>query len=689
MPDWRDYILQHFREPVQRLTLVADLDGLLLEETLAAAIRQNSFVLRSLEDTVALRYAYESDYRRHWDQGQTTDALILRSSQADPRALPYDLLQRGRTLTFTLSDLFPRLSYPVVSELDLVHLQPLYQAYQRHLAQPGGTNASQSEMGDRASALFVLKHVFALAPDMIKTPTDLLKALLSRHVRGERVPARLDALLCHSLSEPLFKHWPLETLLRSASAFFAFLQEQWGHYLAALQPADTVLGLYESGTAYETAAPLPFDAPDVRPFVHTLFLEGKLAPVKLPEGWTVQGWAKVGVELDEQAFERRRFSDLLERLVGDLPPADAWHKAWIDLAARWSELTVLRHHLAAQLDAAATDQYKALHLDIEQRFANWMMTRYHTLHSLPFLPAPAMVHHIPHYMAAQRAQHPAARLALLVVDGLALDQWQIIRDVWKREEQPWGIQEEAVFAWVPTLTSISRQAIFAGTAPQFFPDTWDSTGRDAAHWKRFWRERGLRPDSVGYLRNLGVKDLDLRDDTWIDGEGTLEKTVETLIQSSRYQVLGLVINTLDNIMHGMQLGTAGMHQQVGLWLTRYRYLTRLVERLLQASFTVYLTSDHGNIWAQGIGRPKEGVLVDKRGERARLYTEPAFLALARRQVENAVKWTDVGLPGQLQVLLAPALGAFLNKGQHAVCHGGIALEEVIVPFVHISRKQGV
>jgi hypothetical protein len=41
------------------------------------------------------------------------------------------------------------------------------------------------------------------------------------------------------------------------------------------------------------------------------------------------------------------------------------------------------------------------------------------------------------------------------------------------------------------------------------------------------------------------------------------------------------------------------------------------------------------------------------------------------------------LPSQLKVLLAPQLDAFLNVGDHAVCHGGIALEEVIVPLVRI------
>jgi len=692
MSNWRDHILQHFREPIHRLTLVADPDGLMLEEELLAAVRQNGFDLLPFEDPIAFRYAYESGYRQHWDEGHDTDlVVILRSPEASLRSLPYDLLQTGRALTFGLPDLFPKLSYPVVSDLNLVYLQPLYEAYQRH--------TGPEEMGDRTSALFVLKHVFGIVPDMIKTPADLLKLLLSRHARGEQVPPRLNALLLKSLRRNhVCDNWPLEALLHNAIGFFAFLQKRWAGYLAAQQPAGTLVR--EPGPSYDASAlpetpnskletPLPFDEPDVRAYVDTLFLEGKLTPVSLPEDWTVEGWAQVGVELDEQQFELRRFTGLLEHLERELPTADTTHRDWMGFADRWAKLTVLRHRLAPDLSTETSDRYRALHLRMEKQFADWMVMRYHTLHSLPFLPTPVMVHRIPDYMAAYRNQQPESRLALVVVDGLALDQWLVIHDVWVEETHAWAMKESMVFAWVPTLTPISRQATFAGTIPQFFPDSWQTTEREASHWQRFWRERGLHPSSVGYLRNLGVKDLeyDESDDSHLpDGEATLEVELQNLLENPQIQVVGLVLNTVDNIMHGMQLGTAGMHQQVRLWLTRYRYLTKLMNKLVEESFAVYLTSDHGNVWARGIGRPSEGVLVDKRGERARIYTDPAFLALAKQQSPTAIEWTNVGLPAQLKVLLAPQLDAFLNVDHHAVCHGGIALEEVIVSFIQISRQ---
>jgi len=93
MSNWRDYILQHFRQPIHRLTLVADPDGLMLEEELLVAVRQNGFDLLPFEDPIAFRYAYESGHRQRGstvasaelsqalaeisDQGRDTDLVVI------------------------------------------------------------------------------------------------------------------------------------------------------------------------------------------------------------------------------------------------------------------------------------------------------------------------------------------------------------------------------------------------------------------------------------------------------------------------------------------------------------------------------------------------------------------------------------------------------------------------------------
>lgn len=686
---WRDYILQHFTEPVHRLTLVADPDGLLLEEELLAAIRARGFDLLPFDDVVAFRYTYEANYRQHWDDDRSTNlVVILRSPEATLQALPYDLLQSGRTLHFGLPELFPKLSYPVIKALAPAYFQPLYEAYQAYQG---------PEMGDQATKSFILKHVFGVMPELIKTPLDLLKLLLARHTRAERAPSNLDAWLLAKLNQnPRLAGWPLDKLLANAADFFALLQQQWLNFLAAQQSPD-LLAIQEAGLDYVTDTTLPLADPEVRGYLNSLFVEGKLKPISLPEGWQVaEEWITIGIEQQPEVEGIRRFNHLQEQVKQTLPAATALYKDWLLFAERWAELVVLRHGYADHLAEPALNEYTNLQLDVESRFADWLLDRYHTLHNQPFHNGPVMGHHIPGYMAGYRRQHPGeTRLALIVVDGLALDQWQIIHQVWSEQDQPWTIQAGGLFAWVPTLTSIARQAIFAGQPPQLFPESWQTTDKEARRWQQFWQEHELPAAAVGYVRNLGASAANLAPPNLPDdvdeilAEVALEPEALALIENPRVQVAGLVVNTVDNISHGMQLGTAGMHQQVRLWMTRHRYLTRLVTRLLAEDFTIFLTADHGNVWAQGIGRPNEGVLVEKRGQRARVYTDPAFLDLARQQMAEVIEWTNIGLPQHLSVLLAPKLNAFLDANDQAVCHGGIALEEVIVPFVQITRKDAL
>src|SRR5712691_5477355 len=181
---WRDHILQAFAPQAARLTLVADPDALLVEEGLLQELQARGYTLLSFYDPVAFRFTYEMQYRTRWDHDEATaQGLILRTEAEDLRSLPYDLLQAGRHLTFTLGDLFPNLSSLVVAALHRSDFDALFHAQHQH--HPG-------QLGDNATRDFVLRHVFGVAPELIKEPGDLLRVLLRRHYRGQSVPAILD-----------------------------------------------------------------------------------------------------------------------------------------------------------------------------------------------------------------------------------------------------------------------------------------------------------------------------------------------------------------------------------------------------------------------------------------------------------------------------------------------------------------
>ena len=112
----------------------------------------------------------------------------------------------------------------------------------------------------------------------------------------------------------------------------------------------------------------------------------------------------------------------------------------------------------------------------------------------------------------------------------------------------------------------------------------------------------------------------------------------------------------------------------------------LLGTLLELGYEITLTADHGNIHGTGIGKPNAGVIADERGERAHVFNDELTRANFAQEYEGTIEWPQTGLPDDWRVLLPPGRGAFVPVGKHTVGHGGIAMEEVIVPFVRIWRR---
>jgi len=51
-----------------------------------------------------------------------------------------------------------------------------------------------------------------------------------------------------------------------------------------------------------------------------------------------------------------------------------------------------------------------------------------------------------------------------------------------------------------------------------------------------------------------------------------------------------------------------------------------------------------------------------------------------------LEWETVGLPEDYLALLAPARQAFIQENQLSVSHGGISIEELIVPLIQIEKR---
>jgi hypothetical protein len=445
-------------------------------------------------------------------------------------------------------------------------------------------------MGDNATKDFILRHVFGIAAELIANEVELLRALLRLHYGKLQLPLMLAERLIQVLKgHDGFKAWPLSEIVPDDEAFFAFLQERWPLFLSRLGSTNQVReDSPEYGLKYPGPDRLPFDHQDIKVYIDNLFLEGKLTPVEAKDievdagSWVRSGIATSGVDDDELRISR--LFDLVEK---ELPTAEARYSDWTAFALKWAELSSLVH-------CGNSTEYQTRLREIgdalNTTFAGWLADHYSSLINLP--PTnPAMLHHVPRRLARDIEDSGSSRAALIVVDGLALDQWVTIRQLLQKQDANLVMRESATFAWIPTLTSVSRQSIFSGKPPLYFPSSINSTNSEEKLWKQFWEGHGLSRLDVAYQRGLG--------------DGDAAGVLDSAIHPGKTKVVGLVVDKVDKIMHGMQLGSAGMHNQIKQWC-HAGFLSALVGQLLDYGYEVWLTADHGNIQCEGKGRPSEG-----------------------------------------------------------------------------------
>lgn len=650
MRNWRDDILTELAPQVNKLTLVADPDHLLSEEKLQITLKERGFDLLEYEGAIEYRYIYESQYR-----DSDSSELIVLVYQEELGDLPYDILQQSRHLDFNLGSLFPRLSYPIVNQLDKRYFDKLYNVQETQSIGP---------MGDKKTMDFILRHIFGITTGLIQDKVSLLKCLLRCHYSHLDIPDVLQKYLFRELQQnPEFKDWPLEMIIADAEIFYGFLQDEWPHYLDGIsnekvkeKPPVSYSGKDSKG--------VPFGHDDILVYIDNLFVEGKLRPIAIP--WISldrSDWVRCGIRDENNAERTERLYDLLEK---ELPGVESNYDVWLSYASKWANLSAVIH---AEVNSDKR-HYRAFSDKLNSIFSDWLDKHYASLANMPPMRT-AMVHHIPRRLSRDLEKDNNAKIALIVADGLAMDQWVTIRNVLEEKRSDLFIRESASFAWIPTLTSISRQAIFSGKIPIYFSDSIDTTSKEPKLWQQFWENHGLTKVQIEYRKSLG--------------KGDAGSDLDELIRPGKTKALGLVINTVDNIMHGMELGSAGMHNQVKQWAEQ-GYLENMVYGLLDRGFEVWLTADHGNIECYGKGRPSEGVIAETRGERVRIYPTEELRDRVSREFSFSKEWNSAALPPKYFPLIAEKDSGFIREGDTVVGHGGASIEEVIVPFIKFERR---
>lgn len=245
------------------------------------------------------------------------------------------------------------------------------------------------------------------------------------------------------------------------------------------------------------------------------------------------------------------------------------------------------------------------------------------------------------------------KVALIVIDGLAFWQYELLN-----QRLPVNKDEGLIYSWIPSITQLSRQAIFRGGNPQ----TGYRQGpiNEDKLWFNFWKSKGLKKHEIVYQH---------------------EKVDFSNLNS--VSKLALVFKDLDDKMHG-STDYIDLLTLTKNWVERSR-IDQIVKELIEKGFNVFLTTDHGNLQSKGWrglnGREKLG--ANASGSRSERHIEYSEKFLQEEFLGNNPDITDSVVIEEQAIYFKNDL-SFSNKDV-LVTHGGAHLLEVLIPFVKINH----
>ena len=351
--------------------------------------------------------------------------------------------------------------------------------------------------------------------------------------------------------------------------------------------------------------------------------------------------------------------DMFNQDIVDAYSADATRELIIGLASckiyrDWMPVVDLLSKLMLLRDKGFTikginETYNA----VDATFRNWTSERYPALAASADISQPVLLHHVLDFVR-QNSKKPA----IIVIDGMNFVDWQLIHEYFA--DAPWRLNVNAVFSFIPTITSVARQSLFSGAIPVQNAKTFSLVDEEK-QWRHYWMERGLRDDEIFFGKT------------------------ETPEIPEKIKAAGIVVNFIDDLIHRQLQGTHGMAVDIVTWL-KNGTLRSMIDNLLSAGFDVYITADHGHAEAVGMGRfTKPGFLTEDVSRRAVIYKD--FAGTEELDKFKVCEYTGTYMPKNYRYFLFANGECIGDRGKKYITHGSNSIEELLVPFVRIGEKQ--
>ncbi len=386
------------------------------------------------------------------------------------------------------------------------------------------------------------------------------------------------------------------------------------------------------------------------------------------------------------------FNKISMRLLDNLDYGD-----WIDIyktLVDWElELDI---HTEVELRQSLLDQKKECNQEfakfIERNYKNWVK-------NIGDYDTPPLTVEIVEKYVFPHLQKKEGPVFFFVIDCLRLDQWLILE---KKLNEIFNIKKDYYYSILPTATPYARNSLFSGLFPSeiehYYPDLWQNKNDDERSMNKYEKDmlQALLDRKKVKLRN------DLKYIKIIDPE--VGRSFEQNVNSHKNtNLMAVVVNFLDMIAHGRS--DSELLKEIAPDESAYRSLTnswfnhssllntfKVISNMPGAK--VIVTTDHGSIRALRGAK----VLGDKEASTNLRFKFGRNLKAEEKNAVFIKDPQDYKLPKRgvtISYIIAKEdyyfvyptdYHKFLSYYKDSFQHGGISMEEMILPVITMESK---
>ena len=286
------------------------------------------------------------------------------------------------------------------------------------------------------------------------------------------------------------------------------------------------------------------------------------------------------------------------------------------------------------------------------------------------------------------------KVFLLVLDNFRFDQWRVLSG---ELADDFDIDEDLYYSILPTATQYARNAIFAGLMPlqirELYPDLWVDEEEDEG--KNLNEQQLIQSQLARFRRREAFSYHKINDSSQVD------KMLPQIL-NAQTPLSVLVVNFIDILSHARTeskmvrelAGTESAYRSITLSWFRHTPIKELFRRLASMDYDILITTDHGSI---RVSAPTK-VVGDRNVNTTLRYQLGKNLSYNAKEVFEARHPRSLQLPQpNLSTAYIFATGArffaypnnynyYVQYYKDTFQHGGISMEEMIVPLVTLRSK---